>query len=123
MRGDGWNADYPDAENFMQLLYGPNIGQGQRLTLQPARVQPALRARHAKLPDTPERTKILNRMTELMLVYAPWKLTHHLIEDQLVYAWVVAYKPHPIRAEIWKISTSIRLLRQVASRPARHANC
>ena len=23
MRGDGWNADYPDAENFMQLLYGP----------------------------------------------------------------------------------------------------
>ena len=27
MRSDGWNADYPDAENFMQLLYGPNIGQ------------------------------------------------------------------------------------------------
>ena len=27
MRGDGWNADYPDAENFMQLLYGPNAGQ------------------------------------------------------------------------------------------------
>ena len=27
MRSDGWNADYPDAENFMQLLYGPNVGQ------------------------------------------------------------------------------------------------
>ena len=27
MRTDGWNADYPDAENFMQLLYGPNVGQ------------------------------------------------------------------------------------------------
>ena len=27
MRADGWNADYPDAENFMQLLYGPNAGQ------------------------------------------------------------------------------------------------
>jgi len=26
MRDDGWNADYPDAENFMQLLYGPNTG-------------------------------------------------------------------------------------------------
>ena len=24
MRSDGWNADYPDAENFMQLLYGPS---------------------------------------------------------------------------------------------------
>src|SRR5437773_291463 len=27
MRSDGWNGDYPDAENFMQLLYGPNTGQ------------------------------------------------------------------------------------------------
>ena len=26
MRYDGWNADYPDAENYMQLLYGPNTG-------------------------------------------------------------------------------------------------
>ena len=30
MRGDGWNADYPDAENFMQLLYGPNAGRKTR---------------------------------------------------------------------------------------------
>jgi ABC-type oligopeptide transport system substrate-binding subunit len=22
--GAGWNADYPDAENFLFLLYGPN---------------------------------------------------------------------------------------------------
>ena len=25
MRQDGWNADYPDAENFMQLLHGANV--------------------------------------------------------------------------------------------------
>ena len=25
--GDGWIADYPDGDNFVQLLYGPNIGQ------------------------------------------------------------------------------------------------
>lgn len=101
MRGDGWNADYPDADNFMQLLYGPNIGQSNdsRFNL-PEFNQ--LYERTRKLPDSAERTKIFDRMTELMLVYAPWKLTHHLIEDQMVHAWVVAYKPHPIRAEIWK---------------------
>jgi oligopeptide transport system substrate-binding protein len=101
MRGDGWNADYPDAENFMQLLYGPNIGQSNdsRFNL-PEFNQLYEEAR--KLPDSPERTKLFDRMTELMLVYAPWKLTHHLVEDHMVYAWVVAYKPHPIRAEIWK---------------------
>ena len=101
MRGDGWNADYPDAENFMQLLYGPNIGQSNDLRFNlPEFNQLYEEAR--KLPDSPERTRIFDRMTELMLVYAPWKLTHHLVEDHMVYAWVVAYKPHPIRAEIWK---------------------
>ncbi len=111
MRGDGWNADYPDAENFMQLLYGPNIGQSNdsRFNL-PEFNQ--LFEQAAKLPDTPARTKIYNRMTELMLAYAPWKLTHHLLEDQVVYAWVLAYKPHPIRAEIWKYLDIDPALRQ-----------
>jgi len=27
MWGAAWGADYPDGENFMQLLYGPNTGQ------------------------------------------------------------------------------------------------
>ena len=27
MWGAGWTADYPDGDNFMQLLYGPNAGQ------------------------------------------------------------------------------------------------
>ena len=27
MRSASWIADYPDGDNFMQLLYGPNIGQ------------------------------------------------------------------------------------------------
>ena len=101
MRGDGWNADYPDADNFMQLLYGPNIGQSNDSRFNQPEFN-ALFEQSRKLPDSPERTKIFDRMTQLMLVYAPWKLTHHLIEDHMVYAWVVAYKPHPIRAEIWK---------------------
>ena len=27
MRTSAWIADYPDGDNFMQLLYGPNSGQ------------------------------------------------------------------------------------------------
>ena len=27
MRSAAWIADYPDGDNFMQLLYGPNSGQ------------------------------------------------------------------------------------------------
>jgi ABC-type transport system substrate-binding protein len=101
MRQDGWNADYPDADNYMQLLYGPNIGQANdsRFNL-PEFNQ--LYEQSRKLPDSPERTKLFDRMTDLVVAYAPWKLTHHLIEDHVVQPWVIGYKPHPIRADIWK---------------------
>jgi ABC-type transport system substrate-binding protein len=101
MRQDGWNADYPDAENFMQNLYGPNIGQtnDSRFKL-PAfdRLYEAAK----KLPDSPERTKLYDRMTDLVVAYAPWRFTHHLLEDHVIQPWVIGYKPHPIRSDIWK---------------------
>ena len=40
-------------------------------------------------------------MTDLVIAYAPWKLTHHLLEDHVIQPWVVGYKPHPIRSDIW----------------------
>ena len=65
MRGDGWNADYPDAENFMQLLYGPNAGQENQAQFDlPEFNQLYDQAR--TLPDSPERTALFDRMTELM---------------------------------------------------------
>ena len=101
MRHDGWNADYPDAENFMQLLYGPNIGQANDSRFKLPEFD-RLYEEARKLPDSPERTKLYDRMTDLVIAYAPWKLTHHLLEDHVAQRWVVGYKPHPIRADIWK---------------------
>jgi ABC-type transport system substrate-binding protein len=101
MRGDGWNADYPDAENFMQLLYGPNAGQENQAQFKlPAFDQLYDEAR--KLPDSPARTQLFNRMTELVVAYAPWRLGYHLIEDQLLQPWVRDYKPHPIRSQVYQ---------------------
>ena len=101
MRNDGWNADYPDADNFMQLLYGPNVGQSNDSRFNLPEFN-RLYEQTKKLPDSPERTKLYDRMTDLMLAYAPWRLTHHLLEDHVIQPWVVGYKPHPIRSDIWK---------------------
>src|SRR4029078_4338380 len=73
MRTDGWGADYPDAENFMQLLYGPNIGQENHARFN----LPAFNRLYDeayRMPDSPERTRLFDRMTELMIAYAPWRL-------------------------------------------------
>ena len=74
MRGDGWNADYPDAENFMQLLYGPNAGQANQSRFNLPEFNKLYEQARA-LPDSPERTALFNRMTELVVAYAPWRLT------------------------------------------------
>lgn len=101
MRTDGWNADYPDAENFMQLLYGPNVGQENHARFSLPEFDKLYDAAY-KLPDSPERTRLFDRMTELVLAYAPWRLMEHRIEDHLVQPWVRNYKPHPVRAVIWR---------------------
>jgi ABC-type transport system substrate-binding protein len=101
MRNDGWQADYPDGENFMQLLYGPNAGQSNdarfKLTAYDKLYEEARR-----LPDSTARTKLFNKMTELVLAYAPWRIGYHLIEDHLAQPWVVGYRPHPIRSQTWQ---------------------
>jgi ABC-type transport system substrate-binding protein len=101
MRQDGWNADYPDAENFMQNLYGRNIGQSNDSRFKLPEFD-RLYEESRKLPDSPERTKLYDRMTDLVVAYAPWRLTHHLLEDHVIQPWVIGYKPHPIRSDIWK---------------------
>jgi oligopeptide transport system substrate-binding protein len=101
MRTDGWNADYPDAENFMQLLYGPNVGQENHARFSLPEFDKLYDAAR-KLPDSPERTQLFDRMTDLAIAYGPWRLMEHRIEDHLLQPWVRNYKPHPVRAVIWR---------------------
>jgi ABC-type transport system substrate-binding protein len=101
MRTDGWNADYPDAENFMQLLYGPNVGQENHARFSLPEFDRLYEAAR-RLPDSRERTALFDRMTEIVLAYAPWRLMEHRIEDHLMQPWVRNYKPHPVRSFVWK---------------------
>ncbi len=101
MRYDGWNADYPDAENYMQLLYGPNTG-GENNARFKLPAYDALYEEARKLPDSAPRTKLFDRMTELVMAYAPFLLSDHRVEDPLTQPWVKYYKPHPIRSQVWQ---------------------
>ena len=93
---DGWNADYPDAENFMQLLYGPNAGQENQSRFKLAEYD-RLYDEARKLPDSPARTALFGRMQALIVAYAPMRLTQHLIEDHVWHKRVLNYRAHPIR--------------------------
>jgi ABC-type transport system substrate-binding protein len=96
-----WAADYPDGDNFLQLLYGPNIGQANEARFELPEFD-RLYVKAKKLPDSPERTRLYQAMTKLVLVYAPWKLGTHRIGTSLHHSWVKGRKIHPIMHAMWK---------------------
>lgn len=95
IRYDAWAADYPDADNFLQNLYGPNVGQTNFARFRLPQFD-RLYEQARQLPDSPERNAMYREMTRLMLVYAPWKLGVHRIMTHLTHPWVIGYKKHPI---------------------------
>jgi oligopeptide transport system substrate-binding protein len=90
-----WIADYPDAQNFLQLLYGPNtnISNDARFKL-PEYDKLYLAA--LKLPDSPERNKIYREMNRVITAYAPWRYGVQRTFSHFINPWILGYKKHPI---------------------------
>ena len=86
-----WSADYPDGENFYQLLYGPNCGSSNDGCFQLKEFD-ALYEQAAALPHGAERTRLFNEMAKLVAAYAPWKLHVHRKRNQMVQPWVLGWR-------------------------------
>lgn len=113
-RGLAWGADYPDADNFLQLLYGPNAGQSNDARFRLAAFD-RLYEQAKRLPDTPERTALYQQMNRLILAYAPWKLGVHRVEGYLIHPWITGYKKHPILRAQWRF-LDVDIEQQAAAR-------
>ena len=95
LAGAAWIADYPDAQNFLQLFYGPNTGQSNVASFR-LEAYDRLYERAAAIPDGPERNALYREMNRLLLAYGPLRLGVHRIFNHLQYPWVKGYKKHPI---------------------------
>jgi oligopeptide transport system substrate-binding protein len=100
-RPAAWIADYPDGDNFMQLLYGPNTGASNGGCAKIPEYD-ALYARTARMPPGPERDKLYQEMTRIAEAYAPWRLTISRYRNQLLQERVEGYKKHPILRAQWQ---------------------
>jgi ABC-type transport system substrate-binding protein len=100
MRTAAWIADYPDGDNFMQLLYGPNSGQSNNACYR----SPEFDARYEKsrlLPDGPERNRLYREMTRLAEVHTVWLLTDSRYRNVLLQPRVVGFRKHPVLHAEW----------------------
>jgi ABC-type transport system substrate-binding protein len=101
MWGAAWSADYPDGENFMQLLYGPNTGQSNNGCYESKAFDEFYRKARAMPPDRPERNRLFLDMTRQMEVDGAWSLHISRERNQLIRPWVKGYKKHPILHGEW----------------------
>ncbi len=95
MAGFAWGADYPDGDNFMQLLYGPNSQQSNNGCYQSAAFD-AFYEKSTQMPDSPERNHLFLEMTRQMEVDGAWSLHVARERNQLLWPWTLGYKKHPI---------------------------
>jgi len=101
MWGSAWGADYPDGEDFMQLLYGPNIHESNNACYQSAAFDKLFEAAQ-RMPDSPERTRLFDLMSRQMEVDSVWRMGVARYRNVLVYPWVLGYRYHPIMPAVYQ---------------------
>ncbi|MFP4057615.1 MAG: ABC transporter substrate-binding protein [Candidatus Brocadiia bacterium] len=95
----GWAADYPDPENFLFLLYGPNArtrggSENNANYANPDFDRLFERMRH--MENTPQRLALIRRMKHIMQRDAPWIFGYHGVDFVLVHQWYRNAYPHPM---------------------------
>lgn len=95
----GWNADYPDAENFLFLLYGPQSkvrNSGENAANYDNTEYDQLFEQMKNMGDGPERQLIIDRMVEILRHDAPWLWGYHPKDYGLYHSWYQNIKPNRI---------------------------
>jgi ABC-type transport system substrate-binding protein len=94
MWGLAWITTIPDADSFYSNLYSRNIGTSNDARLRLAEYDRTYEAAR-RLPDSPERSALYRKMTDLVNAYAPWLLATYPYDNVLAQPWVRGYRQHP----------------------------
>ena len=93
----GWNADYPDPENFLFLLYGPNSkvkSQGENTANYSNPKYDKLFTEMKNMDNTPQRQAVIDQMLAILQHDAPWVWGFHPKSFTLYHDWLKNVKPN-----------------------------
>ena len=89
-----WFADYPDAENFLQLFYGPNSSPGPNRVNYNNPEYDRLYEQVREMQDSPGRTDLYQRMAAMVEEDCPWIFMYHPVTYVLYHDRLENYTPH-----------------------------
>lgn len=89
--GIAWGADYPDAENFLQLLYGPNKSPGSNGSGFNNPVFNQLFEKSSVMQDSPERTALYEKLNRMAAEELPWMYGVHRQNYTVKHNWLKNY--------------------------------
>jgi len=92
----GWLADYPDPENFVFLLYGPNKRPGPNGAAYRNPEYDRLFEQMRAMDDGPERRALIRRMRDIAVEDCPWVFLKHDWDLVLANGWIGNLKLHPL---------------------------
>lgn len=106
-----WGADYPDAENFLQLFYSKNGPPGPNDSSYSNPEFDKLYEKSLTLNDSAERTALYQKMAAIVIEDTPWVFGVHRVTFGLTHPWLKNYKPHEFNhgmAKYYRVETSLR---------------
>jgi oligopeptide transport system substrate-binding protein len=98
----GWVIDYPDAQNFLQLFYGPNKCPGVNATNYQNPEFDRRYERILSMSESPERTALYEQMAGMANNDCVWALIGYPLAYGLFQPWFQDYKPHAFPYANWK---------------------
>jgi len=89
----GWIADYPDAQNFLQLFISQNVSPGPNRANFYDKKFDAMYEEIVTMQDTPERTRLYKEMAEYIMQQVPWINLYHRKNFTLYHSKLKNYVP------------------------------
>ncbi|MDD4927981.1 MAG: ABC transporter substrate-binding protein [Gallionella sp.] len=121
----GWNADYPDPENFLFLLHGAQakVAKGGENAANYSNPDyDRLFDQMKNMENSPARQAIIDKMLEIVRNDSPWLWGYHPKNYVLQHAWLHNVKPNVMannQIKYWRVGAAPRdRLRALWNKPA-----
>lgn len=97
----GLGGGSPDGAGVLAVGYSQSIGAQNYARFKLPEYDEIYRKIN-RMPDSPERTELIEQAVKLLVAYAPYKFVSHRIGTDLTHPWVQGYVRNPIARDFWK---------------------